>query len=230
MYRLFCSLLALIYLSGCCCSSRGAPLSDSNRPTPQQLEDINYPALVDVIFGYGVQLKNEHRLRLKNSHALFDVKINKIHLEFSSQDLVDLQGARATLVDVVEGLLERVNFNMAVSSSLSHRPFTPNDLEITIYYESFHGYFVDPNYTGRVDLRHGQVHYSSFAIYNSDYDPWKCKQESYTLSRQVVTIEREAECPYSPGYESNAPHSRFRERYYGAPVARHPPLSLINRL
>lgn len=210
--------LSLLLLSGCCELFRFRPHSHYiPKASEGQIEDINYPAIVDTVFGYGTELRCTKKLTLCSSCALVDGKVDKLRLEFISQQLFDLQQARELLVDVVEGLIPRVNFNVALATSMDHRPFTPNDVEIIIRFESFYGYFTDSNFTGRIDLKNGSVTYSSFALYNSDRDPWHCKTEAYTLSRQLVTIDRSARFPYS---NETCEGPEFRERYCGGPMPR----------
>lgn len=213
-------IFVVIFLSGCSCLYRG-PLHKEHCPraTDQQLAEINYAAVTDIVFRYAAMLKRDNHLTLCNSFVRIDEKVNKIHLEFSTLDLLELQEARGLLVDVVEGLLYRVNNSPDVSCSLSHRPFEPEDLEIIFRFESFYGLFLDRNYMGRINMRRGEVTYSSFKLYDTMHDPWDCKRESYALSRQLVGIDRSVYLPYLERHESSehsaAPIEHFRERYYG---------------
>lgn len=94
---------------------------------------------------------------------------------------------------------------------LEKRPFTADNLEITVAFESFHGLFVDPTFNGWMWLKNGIVAYGDFRVYFSETDPYGCKYEPYTLTKQLVEIENKVKMPYvNPQFLGRMP---FRERY-----------------
>lgn len=217
MFRWLIALIFTISLSSCCCT-RGR---DHCRPyrsnfcpaSAKKIREIDYRGLVDVVFGWGTDIKLKEGTILKSSCSVFDKKIKTIRMEFVSQDIFELQEARRFLVYVVEGLLERVNEYATLAGSLSTRPFSPQNLEIVVIYESFHGYFVDPTYNGRTALINGEVVYNDFNVYNSDVDEFGCKHEPYFLSKQLVEIEDKHKLPYTSDFNKPLGFSWFKELY-----------------
>lgn len=221
MQRLVLLLLLAIIATGCCGYKN--PLRQRSfksfyaKPTEEVTEEFNYDGIVDVVFGWGVDVRKESGIRLQNSCVVYDGKIKTIRAEFSTQDIVELQGARQTLVYLVESLLSRVNNYIGISGDLQTRPFGPENLQIIVTYESFENIFIDPKYSGRITLINGEVIFSNAAVYDSELDAFGCKHEPYHLVRLLVDIENRGALPYTKnGYNSNyqhCPESVFKEMY-----------------
>ncbi len=182
------------------------------KPTEEQADLINRAALVDIIYGWGAQLRYDRGILLCSSCAVFDTKIKKIRMEFNSQDLLELIEARKLLVYIVEGLLRRVNNYIGIEGVMSIRPFSFEQIEIVINFESFHGLFVDNQYNGRTTLLAGIASYADFSAYNSQVPIFGCKKEPYLLSKQLVEIEERVKTPYIR--EAHRPElNHIKERY-----------------
>lgn len=234
MRRMVTLFLLALAATGCCgyknplrqCSFK----SLYHKPNEDVLEEFDYAGITDVVFGWGVQVRKETGIRLQNSCVVFDGKIKTIRMEFVTQDIVELQGARKTIVYIVEGLLNRVNNFMSVYGDLKNRPFGPENLQIIVTYESFENIFVDPKYSGRITMINGECIFSNAAIYDSTLDAFGCKHEPYFLVKQLVEIEKRDKTPYSSGYGStgynsrvNCPESVFKELYVPPPCIYTPP-------
>lgn len=215
-------LLSLLLLVTGCCGWRGSDKvyeEHFEKPTEEQLEELNYPGLVDVIFGYAVELKYKKQMLLKQSCAVFDSKLERVRLRFAVQHLLELQEGRKMLVELVEGLLDRINNHVGIHACHANRRFTADDLEIVIEFESFFSLFVDPTYMGRIDMRDGEVVFSDASIYNKSYDSWGCKREPYLLTRQLVAIEDRVGGPYLE--EELRRETLFPQRYIYEPTQRY---------
>lgn len=225
-------LITLVIVSGCCrfgtCFHRNCHKELFKKPTGEVLEEINYQSMVDIVFGWGAQLRYDKGIRLKSSCAVFNEKYKKIKMHFISQDILELQEARTLLVYIVEGLLSRVNSHVGLNEAsfyhmdkdcflrntlegkLENRPFTAKNLEIIIAFESFHGLFVDPKYTGWIWMKDGTVAFADFRVYFSELDPYGCKYEPYSLVKQLVEVEKKVKAPF---IEPVPRSTIFKERY-----------------
>ncbi len=215
-------LLSLLALSVTACCGYKNPLrqypfkSYYQKPTEAVTEEFDYDAVIDIVFGWGVQVRAETGIRLTNSCVVYDGKIKKVRMEFVTQKIHELQDARRTIVYIVEGILNRVNSYYGIAGDLKHRPFGPEDLQIIVTYESFEGIFVDPEYNGRITLINGEVIFSTAGIYDSQLDRFGCKHEPYHLVRELVLVEERAAYPYSKGFNPNGefcPEQHFKELY-----------------
>lgn len=217
MFRGLLALVLAFAMTGCCCDSQ----HDHCRPyrshfcpaTKAAIRNVDYHGLVNVVFGWGTEIKYKEGTIMCSSCAVMDKKIKTIRMEFVSQDIFELQEARNFLVYVVEGLLERVNEYATLSGSLDTRPFSPQNLEIIVTYESFHNYFVDPTYNGRTALINGEVVFNDSNVYNSDVDEFGCKHEPYFLTKQLVDIEKRYKTPYTHSILNGEPNPCFKELY-----------------
>lgn len=133
------------------------------------------------------------RLKLEHSSLYYNTTISALRLEISSQEIVEIDVARALLVDLVEDILREINSNPIISNELISYPFTPNQLRIDINFESFHGIYVDPYYVGCVCLSDGMVRYNAFDMKDDQWYTWHSRVEPYTKSREISVIERAAD-------------------------------------
>lgn len=133
------------------------------------------------------------RLKLEHSSTCYDTAINMLRLEFSSQEILELKDARHLLVDLVEDFLRAMNTNPIISNQLASSPFAPDQLDITINFESFFGIYVDPYYIGAIEMKAGMVRYSAFDMKDDKWHSWHSRVEPYTKSREISTTQRSAE-------------------------------------
>lgn len=154
---------------------------------------IDSPELVRVVQHFMPYLRHEKRLRLEDSRVFYNETINTVRMEFTSQDVLEVREARFLLVDVVEGLLAALNQNPTLGSQFITYPLTPDQLEIYINFESFHGIYVDPYYVGYIMLEDGQATYWAFDTKENGRNYWDFRTEAYEKSREFTVYEREAE-------------------------------------
>lgn len=136
------------------------------------------------------------RLKLEHSSTLYDKNIRGLRLEISSQEILEVNQARDLFVDLVEDFLKEINTNPIISNELSSYPFTPDQLDIAINFESFFGIYVDPFYVGCVEMKCGMVRYSAFDMKDRYWHSWHSRVEPYSKTREISILERAAEKDY----------------------------------
>jgi len=207
MLRHLLTIILLFSLTGCV------------KPNPEFSVDDrvlifdNTDDMSQLIWGYATELKYEKHLRLEQSYVISGENHSTIHIEFSTQDILELCEARQLLVDVVEGLLDRVN-NSAVAFSLEPDPFTADHLEIYIDFESYYGLWTDPFYIGWVALEGGMSYFYAFTLKYKDLDFWHSRYEPYFQSKSFALFQRAAEQQYEKAHPKKKPSILTEERYH----------------
>lgn len=164
---------------------------------------INCEELTAVIQEYAVELKYQKHLKLEDSRAYFNDGIHTVQLQFTSQDLKEMDEARRLLVDVVEGLLAKLNEDIFLGPDFASFPFNADHLEIYITFESYFGFYVDPFYISWVCLEDGKAAYYTFDLHNTEKNCWHVRKEAYTKSREIVLYERQGEQLYKQRHQPN---------------------------
>lgn len=168
--------------------------------TGPMVKRIDSEALSKLVIDYSVKLKSDHRLYLEDSWVAYDDYIKRMCLQFSSMRLVTVEEARRLIVELVEGLLERVNKHILLSYELDKYPLTARELDVKINFESFHGMFSDEQYVGLIWLQCGCVHFYAFDRKDPNIDWDHHRFEPYSKSRELALIKKEADIEYSEGY------------------------------
>jgi len=166
-----------------------------------------------VMLTYATKLFHEKHLFLEDSKVYYNYTIHSFRIELSTQAILELREARELLVDVVEGFLERINENRIISGELSHRPFTANDLDVYIDFQSYHGLYVDQRYVGWVALCQGTTFIYAFDVKNNQINFWHDRIEPYYKSRDFVKFERIAEAAYRIAHTPPGPRALEAEQY-----------------
>lgn len=179
-------LMLLLTVSGCW-----------KRPEVVRKDVLSLPAdnLTMIIEDYATELKYDMHLSLEDARVAWG-KRHRLILNFTSQDILELRDARALLVDLVEGLLQRVNGqNLVVGDPISHF-YTPYEIDINIQFESFYARYADPKYMGAMLLQNGIAYYYAGDVLDRDLSYWHKRVETYYKSRSIVQAERAAEEHY----------------------------------
>ncbi len=207
MNRCFVAIVMLLIFTSC------------QRPPPRGLDyedrvliQFDTDEFSQVVWEYVVELKHDNRLILEEAYVCFGDSSN-IRLQFITQHILELCEARALLVDVVEGLLDRINHSKSASAFLDPYPLTADQLEIYINFESYYGIYDDPYYIGWVALEKGMSYFYAFNLKNKTKDFWSVRTEPYFKSRSFVLFEREGEQKYKESHP--AKHVMLPERYEG---------------
>lgn len=165
-------------------------------PKGPWVQKIDSWELSKLVINYSTQMKVENHLDLEDSYAAYEDNVKKIVLRYSSQRLLTLYEARLMIVELVDGFLERLNYNSFVSSDLDHFPFTPDDLDVRINFESYYGKYCDEQYIGIIWLQDGCVYYYAFDRKDLKVDWDHDRLEPYTKSRELALIKKEADAPF----------------------------------
>lgn len=187
MRYLFGIAVSILILTGC------QPAVIPEGPWIQKIDSEEFSYLV---INYSAKMQAEKRLRLEDSWICYDKEVKKFYLRYSSQAILEFCEARLLMVELVEGFLERLNHHALLRYQLEHYPFTADDLDVKIDFESFHGLYVDPLYIGLAWLKDGCVKY--FAFERKDpYADWDHHRiEPYAKSREFALIKKEADLPF----------------------------------
>lgn len=163
------------------------------------VKKIDSEELSKIVINFSVKMKIDKHLELEDSWAAYDDYITKIHLEYSSQRLLTVYDARLILVELVEEFLERLNNHTIIRFELDHFPFTANDLDVKLTFESYYGQYIDELYIGRVWLKNGCTYFYAFdrtdpSQNGIDWDHHRF--EPYAKSRELALIKRAVDIPY----------------------------------
>lgn len=166
-------------------------------PRPPIVRDYDSDAFTNVTLHQSARWSHKHRWYLEDSWISYDNFgiVNGIRLQYRTQNILELQEARAMLVDFVEEYLELLNASPDTSAYLAEG-FSASNLQIYIDFQTFWGLYADPMYIGWVVLEDGMVYYYNFDVKNIYDDYWYSRIESYNKSKEVVRLERLAEEDY----------------------------------
>lgn len=202
------SLVLSLCLAGCStclnddCFSLPALQLSPPELTPEEIAEAESIPVVPceevtaVVQDFAVELKYEKRLTLENAQTYFNGGIHTIQISFRTQRLVDMCDGRELIVDIVEGLLAKLNQDIILGPAFSDFPFTANNLEVYIDFESFYGEYVDPYYLWWIGLEDGDVLYETFSLKDNNKNCWSSRREAYSKSREIVVYQRQAEEKY----------------------------------
>jgi hypothetical protein len=180
------------------------------------VKKIDSEELSKIIISFSAKMKIDKHLELEDSWAAYDDYIKKLCLEYSSQRLLTVYDARLLMVELVEELLHRLNNNTIISFELEHFPFTADDLDVKINFESFYGRYIDELYVGLVWLQAGCVHFYAFDRKDQEIDWDYHRFEPYTKSRELALLKREVDLPFVEEVPPPLSDAQFRQldRYF----------------
>lgn len=212
-------LLILFSLTGCCCFEHEMT-PEEGRGAHRQLIERPSDDLTWTVEQVAAELKYDRRLHLENAMFCNGVDGPILHLEFITQSILELCDARQMLVDVVERFLYRLNSNY-LDPSFKPEPFTANNLEIYINFESYYVLYVDRFYIGWVVLEDGEAFYYASTLKNNKLAFWHAHVEPYFKSKSIAMAQIEAEKHYRMTHPG--PPSALKGELYRAPNFRGPP-------
>lgn len=204
MLRYLSLFIIIVTLTGC-----GGGWFDQGRVVKQ----IDSTEVSRVIITYSEKLRFEKRLHLEDSVIYYEDRINRIRLDYSSMDGLNLWEGRALLVDVVEEFLDRINGNGLIYPHLSKTPMTASNLEIYITFPSFHNKYIEPQTIGLITLRKGIANYFATNAIDCDTDCWQRRSEYYFQSKNFTEFKRQGEALYKP-FETEKQSKFEEERYF----------------
>ena len=181
------------------------------------VKKIDSEELSKIVISFSAKMKIDKHLELEDSWAAYDDYIKKLCLQYSSQRLLTVYDARLLMVELVEELLDRLNNNTIIGFELEHFPFTADDLDVKINFESFYGRYIDQLYVGLTWLQCGCVHFYAFDRKNQRIDWSNDRFEPYTKSRELALIKREVDLPFvevRPDPNGGFGGFTYRDKYF----------------
>jgi hypothetical protein len=167
-----------------------------------------------VVINFSKKMKQEYHIELEDSRVEYNDFIKKIYLEYSSQRLLTVYDARLLMVELVEEFLSRINNHTVLGFEVERFPFTADDLEVKINFESFYGRYIDELYVGLAWLKCGCVYYYAFDIKDENDIDWSHDRwEPYFKSRELALLKKEADLPEIESHPKRKPGSAIYERY-----------------
>lgn len=147
-----------------------------------------------IVLNFADPYKDDH-VYLHSSYANMcdDTGRFTVWLDFYTQKLLDLEGARRLMVEMSQGLLRHLNGYIYNNPSNAEKGgFTYNDLYISVEFESYFGKYVDPLYVGRMELKDG--YFNAFYAHTA-LDPksivFHQHFEPYETSVHIIDVENE---------------------------------------
>lgn len=195
------SFILILILASCGCPSVPNCAAVASRGPWAKTVDVE-PISAEII-NYAVKLRHEFGLRFEDSKIYYDEFVNQIRIIFSTQAIIELKEARELTVDVMEGLLERLNSNPAIASQFEFGEVSADQIELYIAFESYFNTYVDQEYIGWVSVYDGLAHYYSATLKYPYGDYWHGRTEPYFKSLEFVTYERQSESAYDTFYTPN---------------------------
>ncbi len=186
------------------------------------VKKIDSEEISKIVINFSTKMKIDKHLELEDSWAAYDDYITKICLQYSSQRLLTVYDARLLMVELVEEFLYRLNNNTIVSYELDHFPFSADDIDVKITFESYYGRYIDEQYVGMAWLQAGCVHFYAFdrkdvSLNGIDWDHHRF--EPYTKSRELALIKKQADLPFTNPESLENPPARpssfIYDRYSG---------------
>lgn len=161
-----------------------------------------YKRLTYDIQDVAFRFKKERRLKLEDSNFWYNGELQKIRLDFSTMELLDLCEARFLLVDLVEDLIKTLKKDEVLMAGLYHpKTIDPDIIEIYIDFKCYFGRYIDFEYIGWISMEEGCVNYYAFDMRTDRLDWWQRRSEPYIESRTVVMATREAEEAWNKAHQ-----------------------------
>lgn len=196
MLRFLCLTLLVLSLTAC-----------QHRESMYECRETVYydtEELSAIVWDFLVQVAHENGLFPENAQVISGPSETKLRFDFSSQDIIEMCPARDLLVDIVENILERINM-AGFGSKIQPYPFTADQLEIYIDFQSYYGVYCDPTYIGWIVLENGMSFFYTFLVKDKDPrtpDLWQVRREPYFKSRSFVYLQRASEARYEKTHEA----------------------------
>lgn len=177
------------------------------------VKKIDSEELSKIVINFSKKMDVDYHLFLEDSYATYDDSIKQVVLKYSSQRLLTFCEARLLIVELVEEFLFRLNNNTIVSFELENYPFTADNLDVRVNFESFYGKYSDEQYIGLIWLQDGCVHYYAFDRKDNTADWDQHRFEPYTKSRELALIKKEADLPFTDINPPKKPNTYIYDRY-----------------
>jgi len=189
---IFC-LIMILSLTGCSLFRRQEIFRFWERKADDQ-------AISRVLITYANELRHELGLRFEDSTLYYKDYVDGIRIIFSTQAIIELKEARELIVDIIEGLLDRINSDPFISSQFENGYASADQIELYVSFESYFNEYVDQEYIGWVSVIDGISRFYAGLIKYPYNDYWHARTELYQKSLQFVIFDREAESAYEAAH------------------------------
>ncbi|GEM_PF-2299348 len=204
MKRAATLLLLILCLTGCryesdfVCDPRERMLPA--KPDPETWAYTK--EILKIVNTMGAELEYYHQVWLEHSYAIRDDDGQfYIWLDFSTQSLQDIPGARRLMVKLVTDLLGRLNDSSMLAAAQQGIPFTTDNLYVDIEYTSFYGVYDDPLYVGRSELDHGYMNvFYAHTAFEKEPVYYHKHSEPFETSVEIVAAIEKADEHLRPDY------------------------------
>ena len=159
----------------------------------QWMKKVDTEEVSRLVITYSNELKHTHHLYLEDASVVFHENLEKLLVSYITQDILELSEARELLVEVTEGILDRINAHPKLAGELAYFPLRPQDLKVNIICESFNNEYVDSKYINWILLEDGEAFYYDASLQNRSSDVMYLRREPYCKSLQFVKFGKEAE-------------------------------------
>lgn len=198
-------------------------------PEGPWVKKIDSEAMSRLVINYSVDMQKSHHVYLQDSWMAYDDSIKRMCLRYSSQRLLTLEEGRLLIVEMVEEFLKRVNNHAILGFEVETFPFSADNLDVQINFESFFGEYVDELYIGLIWLQCGCTHFYAFDRKDNNLDWDHHRFEPYFKSRELALLKKEADIPFQDQLlKPKKPSSFIYDRYEPyQPGSGHPPLAIL---
>lgn len=180
--------------------SYSVPFAPDEEP-PAPVLSVHTNEVLNIVQEVSVNFKHDRHLNLQHSKTYFNEEgIQRIQLQYITQNIMDMCEARMLIVDLVEAFLKRLNENPYLIPEFPNFAFYPYNFEIYINFESFYVRYVDPFYIKWICMEDGQINYYAADLKDNNKDCWHYRRESYYTSRDIVFYQRKAEEEYKQAH------------------------------
>lgn len=129
-----------------------------------------------------------HGLKFLGGGGGFLDRINKIELTFVLEKNVSVEEARELILSLGDDLLELINSDEDIRPYLSHYPFSPKGLCITVLFLDKQGRFVNQKHVANVSSNNGALFFYNFN--QTENELITLKKETYKQAK-LITAKRE---------------------------------------
>lgn len=167
------------------------------RPDDAEMETQH--AFCRAINAYATEVYWYHQIMLENAYATkgLDGKWG-IWIDFKSQALLDINGARRVSVRMIEDIIQVLNCYADLKEAQG-RAFKVEDLYFSIEYESFYGVYDDPLLVARTELAHGYMNvFYAHTAFQVEPVIWHKHSEPFETSQCIVYTQDEVNSYLQP--------------------------------
>lgn len=116
-----------------------------------------HSALTQLIDRFSQKMETQNKLNLTTSLELGGKKIEEVSLFYSSNNPLELNEAKALIAEMTQMFLEELNGNAFLKPELNPYPFTPNQIDITIFFRGANGKYAVMPKIAQISLEEGVV-------------------------------------------------------------------------